>query len=71
MLGHRSSDDIPRGEARFEVDLDAEAGREPGNKPRRFQVRILKTKVIRMEYLKAYVDQKVAFDNTVLECMSN
>ncbi|KAJ1324229.1 eukaryotic translation initiation factor 2C [Microdochium nivale] len=65
-----SSGAIPRGEQRFDVDLDQENSREPGKTPYRFQVRILETKTIRLEYLKAYVEQKVAFDNTVLECMN-
>ncbi|KXJ89453.1 piwi domain-containing protein [Microdochium bolleyi] len=65
-----SSDAIPRGEQRFEIDLDAENQRAPGRRPNKFQVRILETKTIRMEYLKQYVEQKIPFDTTVLECMN-
>ena len=68
---NRSSQKLPRGEERIAVDLDAEAGKPsvPGREGKYYCV-IKQTKVLHMEYLTSYLQQKVSWDSTVLECMS-
>lgn len=70
-IGNRSSQKLPKGEERINVDLDAEAGKTgaPGRQSLYYCV-IRQTKTLHMEYLGAYLQRKVSWDSTVLECMS-
>lgn len=52
-----------------EVDLGADEGR-PGRKNNVVTLEVKQTCKVRMEALKAYLDKKIAWDNTVLECIS-
>ncbi|EPQ63543.1 Bgt-1037 [Blumeria graminis f. sp. tritici] len=65
-----SSNQLP--EQRMTVDLDAEKGRaaRPGKSPDTCYVIIRLAKTIRMASIKAYIEKKIAFDNTVLESIN-
>lgn len=66
---YRSTKSLPRGEHRITVDLDKEAGKEGRNSVHYFQIKA--TTIIRMQMLKAYLQQKAEWDTHVLECMSS
>ncbi|KAI4596997.1 hypothetical protein KJ359_004907 [Pestalotiopsis sp. 9143b] len=69
--GHKlawSTKSLPRGEHRITVDLDKEAGKEGRNSVHYFQIKA--TTIIRMQMLKAYLQQKAEWDTHVLECMN-
>ena len=70
-VSNRSSQKLPKGEERINVDLDAEAGKTavPGRQSMYYCV-IRQTKTLHMEYLGAYLQRKVSWDSTVLECMN-
>ena len=51
------------------VDLGEAEGR-PGRQSNQFTLRLKRTGKIRMEALKAYLNGDMAWDNSVLECMS-
>jgi hypothetical protein len=51
------------------VDLGADEGR-PGRKNNTFEFELKQTCKVRMEALQAYLNKKMAWDNTVLECIS-
>ncbi|CCU74167.1 argonaute/ago1/eukaryotic translation initiation factor 2c [Blumeria hordei DH14] len=65
-----SSNKLP--EQRMTVDLDAEKGRaaRPGKSPDTCYVIIRLSKTIRMASIKAYIEKKITFDNTVLESIN-
>ncbi|KAK4150109.1 hypothetical protein C8A00DRAFT_18308 [Chaetomidium leptoderma] len=52
-----------------DVDLGADEGR-PGRPNNTFKFEIKQTCKVRMEALKSYLEKKMGWDNTVLECMS-
>jgi eukaryotic translation initiation factor 2C len=52
-----------------QVDLDVDEGR-PSRKNNIFTVEVKQTCKVRMEALKAYLDKRMTWDNTVLECIS-
>jgi hypothetical protein len=54
------------------VDLDQDKGRtpRPGKAPDVTYVIIRQTKVVRMQIIKEYLAKKMAFDNSVFECIS-
>lgn len=55
------------------VDFDVEKGRRPrtdGSPPDTCYITIRPTKTIRMAVLGAYLGKQMAFDNTVLEAIS-
>jgi eukaryotic translation initiation factor 2C len=52
-----------------QVDLGADEGR-PNRKNNVVTFEIKQTCKVRMEALKAYLDKRMAWDNTVLECIS-
>ncbi|KAL2268366.1 hypothetical protein VTJ83DRAFT_3212 [Remersonia thermophila] len=54
---------------KIEVDLGADEGR-PGRKNNVFVLQIQQTCKVRMESLKAYLEKRAPWDNSVLECMS-
>jgi hypothetical protein len=54
---------------RCEVDLGADEGR-PGRKNNQFVLEIKQTCKVRMEALKGYLEKRVGWDNSTLECMS-
>ncbi|KAL2135155.1 hypothetical protein VTI74DRAFT_9586 [Chaetomium olivicolor] len=54
---------------KLQVDLGEEEGR-PGRQANIFVLEVKKTCKVRMEALKAYLEGKMTWDNTVLECMS-
>ncbi len=54
---------------RIEVDLGADEGR-PGRDKNQFVLEVKQTCKVRMETLKGYLEKKVGWDNSVLECMS-
>ena len=64
---HRATSQKP--DNAFEVDLDAEKGRKPGDK-NKHRVQIKFAKKIRLETVRAYLDGKMDFDNGVLEGIS-
>ena len=71
QLWTRSSQKLPRGEERITVDLDAEAGKTTtSDRQSNYYCVIKQTKVLHMEYLTSYLQKKVSWDATVLECMS-
>ncbi|RDW67854.1 eukaryotic translation initiation factor-like protein 2C 2 [Coleophoma cylindrospora] len=62
---------VPRNELRITVDLDVEKGRPPRpDKPNVFYCHIKMTKVVRLAVIDAYLTQKMAFDNAVLEAIN-
>jgi eukaryotic translation initiation factor 2C len=63
----RSSVNIPGFEC--DVDLGEDEGR-PGRKNNQFKLVLKQTCKVRMETLRAYLEKKMGWDNTVLECMS-
>jgi eukaryotic translation initiation factor 2C len=67
VLLPRSSTNVPS--FSLEVDLGADEGR-PGRQRNQFTVEVKQTCKVRMEALKGYLEGKVGWDNTVLECMS-
>ncbi|CAJ2509448.1 Uu.00g144740.m01.CDS01 [Anthostomella pinea] len=67
-----SSAKIPRGEMRITVDLDNEAGKTNklvGNKGV-YYLHGKQTNVVRLAYLKTYLEGKIPWDSHVLECMN-
>ncbi|CAG8972388.1 hypothetical protein HYALB_00007141 [Hymenoscyphus albidus] len=56
-------------EIRVTVDLDKAKGRTPrdGQKPDTYRVRIVRTKRVRMDMVRAYIEGKIDFDNSVYE----
>lgn len=52
-----------------EVDLGADEGR-PGREANMFVLEVKQTCKVRMEALQAYLNKKMGWDNTVLECLS-
>lgn len=65
----RTSYKVP--EQRCVVNLDEEQGRQPGPKgPDTVLCIIRPTKALRMASLEAYLNKKMAFDNSVLECIN-
>ncbi|KAJ4292979.1 Protein argonaute [Collariella sp. IMI 366227] len=54
---------------KLQVDLGEEEGR-PGRQANIFTLEVKNTCKVRMEALKAYLEGKMTWDNTVLECMS-
>jgi hypothetical protein len=65
---HRAPYLLERGEARVKVDLDADKPAEK-KKPPYFCI-IKQTTEIKMAGLDAYLSGKMAWDNSVLECLS-
>lgn len=53
----------------LEVDLGADEGR-PGRQRNQFTLEVKQTCKVRLEALKGYLEGKVGWDNTVLECVS-
>lgn len=66
-MSPRSSINIPG--FTCEVDLGADEGR-PGRKNNVVVFELKQTCKVRMEALKAYLDKRTSWDNTVLECIS-
>lgn len=64
----RSTVLIDRGEMRLHIDLDE--GRPNNRGTNKFYFIMKKTTTIQMSALNAYLSGRVAWDNTVLECMS-
>lgn len=56
--------------ASIEVNLDQERGRKPRDRPDIKSFRIRCTKTIRMAVLEGYLSGKMAFDNSILEAIS-
>lgn len=67
VLLPRSSANVPS--FSLEVDLGADEGR-PGRQRNQFTLEVKQTCKVRLEALKGYLEGKVGWDNTVLECMS-
>jgi eukaryotic translation initiation factor 2C len=63
----RSSVNIPS--FKCDVDLGQGEGR-PGRQSNQFTIELKQTCKVRMEALRAYLEKKMGWDNTVLECMS-
>lgn len=57
-------------EVRITVNLDEERGRATSNTDNTFYVIIRSTGTIRLHALRAYLEGKMDWDNSVLECMS-
>ncbi|KAH8673309.1 Piwi domain-containing protein [Xylariales sp. PMI_506] len=71
--GHKlawCSKPIPRNEVRLTVDLDREAGRSVLGRSGVYYVHIRQSTMIRMEYLRSYLQRKSDWDSHVLECMN-
>ncbi len=66
---NRSSKKVPKGEERINVDLDKEANK-PDSGRGKFTLVIKFTKIVRLDFLAAYLRRQSSWDNTVLECMS-
>lgn len=65
----RTSYNVP--EQRCAVNLDEEQGRQPGPKGPDIVLCIIRpTKSLRMASLEGYLNKKIAFDNSVLECIN-
>jgi hypothetical protein len=66
----------PRDELRQYIDFDKEKGREPRRlpdgsiKPNGTYVRIKYVGQINMAVIRAYLEKKIGFDNSVLEAIS-
>lgn len=52
-----------------EVDVGADEGR-PGRKNNLFRLKVKQTGKIRVDALRAYLQKKMAWDDSVLECLS-
>ncbi|RYP13690.1 hypothetical protein DL765_006772 [Monosporascus sp. GIB2] len=66
-----SSKKLPKGEERITVDLDAEAGRQPSDRRTSVHYCVIKyTKIVRLDYLRAYLQGKASWDSHLLECMN-
>lgn len=64
---YRSTSNIPG--FKLEVDLGLDDGR-PGRTNNIFTLEVKQTCKVRLEAMKAYLEKKSGWDNTVLECMS-
>lgn len=63
---------IPGNELRVQIDLDEGKGepRQGAGRNNKFYITLRKTTKVKLSILDAYIKQKVAFDNSIVECMT-